>query len=176
MCNRKGRWLRSTLVRCAMRYSAPKRSACLRMFSTSCGPMIPSGKPGKFSTNVVIESCPPGSWPSMTSGFRLARAVYKAAVCPEHPEPMMTTLRVSLMDYQVNKLDGRLAILIRTTRDARSLGRRHRFSHLRSARRRSFRRRMRFWHAIDFRQFLGYDGLHAKQFAIVCQDVRGAAE
>src|SRR5271165_7174973 len=59
----------------AMRYSAPKRSACLRIFSTSCGPMIPSGKPGKFSTSVVIESCPPGSWPSTTRGFRLARAV-----------------------------------------------------------------------------------------------------
>jgi hypothetical protein len=40
----------------------------------------------------------------MTSGFRLARAVYRAAVCPEHPEPMMTTLRVSLMDYQVKQI------------------------------------------------------------------------
>ena len=73
-CSRKGRWLRSALVRCAMRYSAPKRSACLRIFSTSAGPRIPSGNPGKFSTRVVIESCPPGSWPSMTNGFRLARA------------------------------------------------------------------------------------------------------
>ena len=30
---------------------------------------------GKFSTKVVIDSCPPGSWPSMTSGLRLARAL-----------------------------------------------------------------------------------------------------
>jgi len=81
-----------------MRYSAPNRSACLRMFSTSCGPIIPSGNPGKFSTMVVMESCPPGSWPSMTSGFRFARAVYRAAVCPEHPDPIITTFRVSLMN------------------------------------------------------------------------------
>jgi len=38
------------------------------------GPWMPSGKPGKFSTSVVMESWPPGSWPSMTSGVRLARA------------------------------------------------------------------------------------------------------
>ena len=31
------------------------------LFSTSAGPSIPSGKPGKFSTRVVSESCPPGS-------------------------------------------------------------------------------------------------------------------
>src|SRR5882757_11089236 len=60
---------------------------------------MPSGKPGKFSTKVVKESCPPGSWPSRTSGLRLARAVYRAAVCPEQPEPRMMTFRMfSLMD------------------------------------------------------------------------------
>jgi hypothetical protein len=31
--------------------------------------------PGQFSTSVVSISCPPASSPSMTSGFRLARAV-----------------------------------------------------------------------------------------------------
>jgi hypothetical protein len=56
-------------------YSAPKRSACFFMFSTSSGPLMPSGKPGKFSTSVVTESCPPGSWPMITSGFSPARAV-----------------------------------------------------------------------------------------------------
>jgi hypothetical protein len=31
--------------------------------------------------------------------LRLARAAYKAAVCPEQPEPMMTTSRVSLIRF-----------------------------------------------------------------------------
>ena len=64
-----------------MRYSAPKRSACLRMFSTSCGPMIPSGKPGKFSTSVVSESWPPGSWPFDHKRFQIgARGVERGSV------------------------------------------------------------------------------------------------
>jgi hypothetical protein len=61
--------------------SAPNRAACSRMFCISSGPMMPFGKPGKFSTSVVSMSCPPG-WsvvddgsPSMMSGARLARAV-----------------------------------------------------------------------------------------------------
>jgi hypothetical protein len=33
------------------------------------------GEAGKFSTSVVSDSWPPGSWPSITNGFRLARAV-----------------------------------------------------------------------------------------------------
>ena len=76
-----GRAERSTLVTFSVRISAPKRSACSRMLAMSSGPMIPSGKPGKFSTSVVSMSCPPG-WslvedgsPSMTRGSRLARAV-----------------------------------------------------------------------------------------------------
>ena len=47
-------------------------------------------------------SCPPG-WsdvddgsPSITSGARLARAVYTAAVSPAGPEPMMITSRTSV--------------------------------------------------------------------------------
>ena len=67
-------WLRSTLTTCPVLNSAPKRAACLRMLSMSSGPWMPSGKPGKFSTSVVMASWPPGSWPSMTSGLRLARA------------------------------------------------------------------------------------------------------
>ena len=55
--------------------SAPKRSAWVRMLSISSGPMMPSGKPGKFSTSVVFISAPPAVIePSKTSGFRLARA------------------------------------------------------------------------------------------------------
>ncbi len=37
-------------------------------------PWTPSGQPGKFSTRVVMESWPPGSWPSRTKGLRLERA------------------------------------------------------------------------------------------------------
>ena len=44
-------------------------------YNTLSGPWIPSGQPGKFSTRVVIDNCPPGSCPSSTNGCRLARAV-----------------------------------------------------------------------------------------------------
>jgi len=64
---------RSTALRWAMRSSAPKRCACFFMFSISSGPWTPSGQPGKFSTSVVMESCPPGSCPSSTRGLRLER-------------------------------------------------------------------------------------------------------
>ena len=61
--------------------SAPNRSACARMFSISSGPMMPSRKPGKFSTSVVFIRAPPAVIePSKTSGFRFARAAYTAAV------------------------------------------------------------------------------------------------
>jgi hypothetical protein len=53
----------------------PNRSAWARMRFISSVPSTPSGKPGKFSTSVVVVSCPPGCRPSTTSGFRLARAV-----------------------------------------------------------------------------------------------------
>ena len=39
--------------------TAPNFSACLRMLSISSGPVMPSGKPGKFSTSVVVMSAPP---------------------------------------------------------------------------------------------------------------------
>jgi hypothetical protein len=35
---------------------APNFSACVCMLMMSCGPSIPSGNPGKFSTIVVVES------------------------------------------------------------------------------------------------------------------------
>ncbi|MNJ37870.1 hypothetical protein D3C77_327060 [compost metagenome] len=73
-CNLKGRLLASMLFTQPVRNSAPKRSACLRMLSINSGPIIPSGKPGKFSTSVVVVNCPPGCGPSITSGFKLARA------------------------------------------------------------------------------------------------------
>src|SRR5712671_4708003 len=76
---------------------------------------MPSGKPGKFSTRVVSESCPPGSWPSITSGLRLARAAYKAAVWPAHPEPMMTTFRISIM---INLIDSAKTIRMQTAKPA----------------------------------------------------------
>src|SRR5688572_32012295 len=55
--------------------------------------MMPSRKPGQFSTSVVSISCPPASSPSITRGCKLARAVYSAAVSPAGPEPMMMTSR-----------------------------------------------------------------------------------
>src|SRR5712692_4700811 len=70
----KGRLLTSTSLTAPVLNSAPNFCACLRMFSISSGPMMPSGKPGKFSTCVVRESWPPGSCPSKTRGFRFARA------------------------------------------------------------------------------------------------------
>jgi hypothetical protein len=43
--------------------------------------MMPSRKPGKFSTSVVVISAPPAvTAPSNTSGLSDARAVYSAAV------------------------------------------------------------------------------------------------
>src|SRR5260370_40409463 len=38
---------------------------------------------------------PPGWGPSISSGFKLARAVYRAAVSPAGPEPRITTRWVS---------------------------------------------------------------------------------
>ena len=35
---------------------APNFSACVCMFIINSGPMMPLGKPGKFSTSVVVVS------------------------------------------------------------------------------------------------------------------------
>ena len=68
--------VRSTATTSSATSSAPKRSAWERMFSMSSGPMMPSRKPGKFSTSVVFISAPPAvTAPSNTSGFSEARAV-----------------------------------------------------------------------------------------------------
>ena len=64
----------STDVTSPATISAPNRSACARISAISSGPMMPSRNPGKFSTAVVSINCPPDSSPSMTNGFRLARA------------------------------------------------------------------------------------------------------
>ena len=90
-----GRSPSSTRVTSSVRNSAPNLSACARMLSISSGPRIPSRCPGKFSTSVVVISAPPDCTPSITSGFRLARAAYSAAVYPDGPEPMMIRLRTS---------------------------------------------------------------------------------
>ena len=52
----------------------PTCSAWACICSISQGPWIASAKPGKFSTSVVIDSCPPGCKPWIRRGFRLARA------------------------------------------------------------------------------------------------------
>ncbi len=59
----------------AVSMRAPKRVTWARIFSMSSGPVIPSGNPGKFSTSVVMVSCPPAWGPSITSGDKKARAV-----------------------------------------------------------------------------------------------------
>jgi hypothetical protein len=43
----------------------------------------------------VVVSNPPGCRPVTTSGFKLALAVYNAAVKPAQPEPMMTTFSIN---------------------------------------------------------------------------------
>ena len=72
---RNGRAERSADVTSPATMSAPNRSAWARISAMRSGPMTPFLKPGKFSTSVVIMSCPPADKPSMTSGFKLALAV-----------------------------------------------------------------------------------------------------
>jgi len=50
---RNGRSEKSTRVTFSVMNSAPNRSAWARKFPINSGPMMPSGKPGKFSTSVV---------------------------------------------------------------------------------------------------------------------------
>jgi len=47
---------------------------------------------------VVIDSCPPACFPDITRGFKLARAVYTAAVFPAQPEPIINTFRIWDLD------------------------------------------------------------------------------
>ncbi|MDX6243664.1 MAG: thioredoxin reductase [Frankiales bacterium] len=49
----------ATAVASSLMKVAPNFSACLRMLSISSGPVMPSGKPGKFSTSVVVIRAPP---------------------------------------------------------------------------------------------------------------------
>src|SRR3954453_23125036 len=98
---KNGRTEKSTLLAFTVTYSAPKRAACSLKIVINSGPCTPSTTPGKCSTSVVNMSWPPG-WslvddgsPSSTRGLRLARAVYRAAVWPAGPEPMISTSRGS---------------------------------------------------------------------------------
>ena len=95
--NANGRDEKSTRSTSPLRNAVPKCSAWARMSAINCGPITPSRCPGQFSTIVVMVSCPPGCNPSMTSGCRLARAVYSAAVRPAGPDPMITTSCRSLL-------------------------------------------------------------------------------
>ena len=52
---------KSTESTSSWRRSAPNFSAWARMFAMRSGPMMPSSKPGKFSTSVVFISSPPYS-------------------------------------------------------------------------------------------------------------------
>ena len=47
------------------------------------------GSAGQLSTSVVVISWPPCASPVISTGLRLARAAYTAAVYPAGPEPRM---------------------------------------------------------------------------------------
>ena len=67
--------VRDTAVTSSRTIWAPKRIAWERIASIRSGPMMPVGKPGKFSTSVVFINAPPAvTAPSKTTGLRLARA------------------------------------------------------------------------------------------------------
>ena len=59
----KGREEKSTDSTSSVLRVDPQRFACARMRSIRSGPVMPSGKPGKFSTSVVVISCPPRTPP-----------------------------------------------------------------------------------------------------------------
>ena len=59
----KGRDFKSSFVIVSVMMWVPNRSDCARISSISCGPEIPLGKPGKFSTSVVVVSWPPAAVP-----------------------------------------------------------------------------------------------------------------
>ena len=73
----KGRAERSTDSTSSVSTRVPKRTLCSRIRPMSSGPVMPSGKPGKFSTSVVVMSWPPATPPAMKPsnmrGDRLAR-------------------------------------------------------------------------------------------------------
>jgi hypothetical protein len=69
-----GRCFRSTAMTLPWTTCVPNRSAWTRISVISSGPMMPSRNPGQLSTIVVSINCPPASRPSMSSGFRFARA------------------------------------------------------------------------------------------------------
>src|SRR5215831_18873690 len=71
---------------------------------------MPSGNPGKFSTIVVVVSKPPGCLPLKTSGFKLARAVYKAAVIPAQPEPIITTRSIEPRNLGARHCIGKMGL------------------------------------------------------------------
>lgn len=55
--------------------------------------------------SLVSISCPPDMYPANIKGFIIARPVYKPAVYPAGPEPMMMTFRTSDMSA-TNLLSG----------------------------------------------------------------------
>jgi hypothetical protein len=75
----KGRWERSTRSTVSVNICVPMRRLCSRMRLVRSTPRMPSGKPGKFSTSVVVVSWPPAAMPlarkpSNSTGASSARA------------------------------------------------------------------------------------------------------
>src|SRR5215469_8181548 len=117
----------------------------------------------------------------MTKGFRLARAVYSAAVCPEHPDPTITTFRVSLMEvFLVCRLDGRVHISMRQLRHGpraspeAKVGNSNHPSTLGRRRSLHFRRgcSLRFRGSVNLFQLLGHEAADSEQASIVRQYIR----
>lgn len=76
----KGRRDRSTLPMWSNTILVLKRSACSWKRCISSGPCTPFTSAGQLSTSVVVMSWPPWAMPVMSTGSRLARAAYTAAV------------------------------------------------------------------------------------------------
>mmetsp|Transcript_18638 Transcript_18638/g.46765 ORF Transcript_18638/g.46765 Transcript_18638/m.46765 type:complete len:209 (+) Transcript_18638:283-909(+) len=58
-----GNLSKSTRSIVSVRILVPNRALCARNFAVISSPVTPSGNPGKFSTSVVVVSCPPAATP-----------------------------------------------------------------------------------------------------------------
>ena len=64
-----------------------------------CGSQDAFRTPWIISTAVVVMRCPPGAAPCTTSGPRLARVAYKAAVRPAWPAPLSEAVSGSTLGF-----------------------------------------------------------------------------
>ena len=74
-----------------MMNSAPEVIACSWVMAARSAPMIPSGKPGKFSTFSTLMMDAPPIMRSMIPVRSPCRAAYIPAVIPARPPPTIRT-------------------------------------------------------------------------------------